>query len=149
MNSEEIILEQYKAYAKQKEKFVSRSFATNKFYLLIILGLILTMLLTKDLSFAFNLSAVLIFSAAGMAVCTLWWINVDSYNFLIKVKLARVLEELEKKLPVQPYLMEIEAITDIRKNKREFLFADMQKVLATAVLLMFLVLFINEIMALI
>lgn len=149
MNSDEIILEQYKLYTKQKEKFVDRSFWTNKFYLLIILGLILTMYLTKEYTFIYGLTSTLVFSFAGLAVCSLWWINVDSYNFLIKVKLSKVIEELEKKLPVQPYVQEFEAIKDYRKNKKEFIFADIQKTLALVIFLLFLILFLYEVTAII
>lgn len=145
MNQEELIFQQYKLYAEQKEKFVDRSFHTNKFYLLTILAIIITMFLTKDCSFTYGLSSTLIFSAAGLAICVLWWMNVDAYNFLIKVKLSKVMEDLEKKLPVQPYTQEFEAITDLRKTKREFLFADIQKALATLSLLLFFVLLANEI----
>ncbi len=147
MTSEEIVLQLYKIYSEQKEKFVDRSFCTNKFYLILILGLILTMYLVKDYSFIFGLSSTLVFSAAGLAVCILWWINVDSYNFLIKVKLSNVLEQIEKQFPVKPYTEEITAINDIRKNRREFLFADIQKALATLVFILFFVLFINEVLS--
>lgn len=146
MNSEEMILQQYKIYSEQKEKFVDRSFITNKFYLLLILGLILAMCFTREYSFVYGISATMIFSAAGIAICVLWWINVDSYNFLIKVKLSKVLEEIEKQLPIQPYTNEFLAIKDFRKNKREFLFADIQKALATLVLLLFFVMFANEVL---
>ena len=142
MNSDEIIFQQYKLYTEQKESFVDRSFSTNKFYLILVLSLILIMFLTKDFTFVYGLSSILIFSVVGMAICVFWWINVDSYNFLIKVKLAKVIEEIEKKLPIQPYTEEFLAIKDLRKNKRMFLFADMQKTLATLALLLFLVLFI-------
>lgn len=144
MNSEEIIFQQYKLYTEQKERFVDRSFQTNKFYLLTVLAIVLTMLLTKGLTFAYGLSSILIFSAAGMAICVLWWINMDSYNFLIKVKLSKVIEEIEKNLPTNPYTIEFAAIQDLRKKKREFLFADMQKAFALFALLLFFVLFVNE-----
>ena len=147
MNTEELIFQQYKLYTEQKEKFVDRSFHTNKFYLVLILVIMLTMFLTKDYSFVFGLSSTLIFSAVGFAVCILWWMNVDAYNFLIKVKFSKVIEELEKKLPVQPYAQEFAAITDLRKSKREFLFADIQKGLATLTLLLFLVLLADQIVA--
>lgn len=149
MDSNQILFEQYKVYTQQKEKFVERSFFTNKFYLVLVLVLILTMFLVKDASFVFGLSSSLVFSAVGMAVCTFWWINVDSYNFLIKVKLAKVIEEIEKSLPIQPYTQEFLAIKDLRKNKREFLFADMQKSLATVLLLLFFVIFANELLLII
>jgi len=147
MNLEEIKFQQYKLYTEQKEKFIDRSFHTNKFYLLSIIGLILTMFLTKDYSFSYGLSSTLVFSVAGFAICILWWVNVDSYNFLIKVKLGKVIEEIEKTLPVQPYTQEFIAIKDFRKNKKEFLFADIQKSLATAALLLFFILAANEILA--
>jgi len=149
MSSEDLIVQQYKIYSEQKEKFIDRSFVTNKFYLLLILALVWVICLTKDVSFVFGITATLMFSAAGIAICLLWWINVDSYNFLIKVKLANVLQELEKQLPAKPYTMEFAGITDLRKHKKEFLFADIQKALAILILLMFLLLFINELVSVI
>lgn len=143
MNTEEIIFQQYKLYSEQKEEFISRSFTTNKFYLLLILTLLVTMFKIHG-TFVYGMTSSMIFSGAGMAICTLWWINVDSYNFLIKIKFAKVLDEIEKQLPVQPYTKEFEAIRDYKKNKREFLFADIQKALAIFVFLMFFVLFVHE-----
>lgn len=145
MNSEEIVFQQYKLYTDQKEKFVERSFQTNKFYLIMVLTLVLVMYLTKGFSFAFGITSTMVYSIAGIAICVLWWINMDAYNFLIKVKLGKVIEEIEKHLPVKPYTDEFIAIKDLRKNKRMFLFSDMQKILALFALLMFFVLFINEI----
>lgn len=147
MNSDEIMFQQYKLYTEQKEKFVDRSFQTNKFYLFLILTIVVVMYLTKDYSFVFGLTSTLVFSVAGLAICVLWWVNVDSYNFLIKVKLSKVIEEIEKKLPVQPYAQEFTAIKEFRKTKREFLFADMQKIFVTLVFLMFLVLFLNDLIS--
>lgn len=148
MNQDEILFQQYKLYTEQKEQFANRSFYTNKFYLSLIILLILIMFLTKDYSFAYGLSSTLVFSIAGMALCVLWWINVDSYNFILKVKLSKVVEEIEKKLPFQPYTQEFLAIKELRKNKKAFVFADIQKLLATFVLLLFFVLAISEIVAL-
>lgn len=148
MTSEEIIFQQYKLYTEQKERFVDRSFKTNKFYLLMVLALILVMFLTKNFSFEYGLSSILLFSVAGVAICILWWINMDSYNFLIKVKLSKVIEEIEEKLPVKPYTQEFVAIKELRKSKRMFLFSDMQKILAVLALLVFFVLFVNELVPL-
>jgi hypothetical protein len=145
MNSDEILFQQYKLYTEQKENFVSRSFNTNKFYLALVLTLILVMFITKSCSFAYGLTSTLIFSAAGLAICVLWWVNVDSYNFLLKVKLSKVIEEIETQLPVKPYTQEFIAIKDLRKNKRMFVFADTQKTLALGSFLLFFVLLINEI----
>lgn len=149
MNCEETIFQQYKLYVENKEKFIDRSFTTNKFYLFLVLALVFGMFITKDYSFFMGLSSTLVFSAAGIGICTLWWINIDSYNFLIKVKLSRVIEEIEKQLPIKPYTQEFSAIKDIRKNRREFLFSDMQKALATSALLLFVALFANEVISII
>lgn len=145
MNSEEMAVEQYKMYCNHKEAFVDRSFRTNKFYLILVLAIVITLFLLKDYTFVYNLSSTLIFSLIGMCICIMWWINVDSYSFLIKIKLSKVVEELEKNLAVKPYSMEYEAIKDYRKNKKAFMFSDMQKVLALLLMLLFLVLFITEI----
>jgi len=144
MDEKELILKQYELYSEQKDKFIDRSFTTNKFYLLSTLAIIVTMLFTKDICFSYGLSSILILSGIGMCICLLWWVNIDSYNFLIKIKLGKVIEELEKQLPTQPFNMEFQAIRDYKKNKREFLFADIQKGLTVAILLLFLVLFLNE-----
>lgn len=145
MNSEEIILEQYKNFTTHKEKFVDRSFQTNKFYMILLLVLIGVMFITQKYTFAYGLSSTLIFSVAGMAISILWWINVDSYNFLVKIKLYNVIEELEKNFPSQPYHLEFDAIKELRKKKKMFLFSDIQKLLATLALLLFIVLFITEV----
>lgn len=145
MNPDEIAFQQYKLYSEHKEKFVDRSFHTNKFYLILVLTLALVMFLTKDYALAFGLSSTFIFSVAGVAVCFMWWMNVDAYNLLIKVKLSKVLEEIEKQLPVKPYTEEFLAIKDLRKSKREFLFADTQKAFAVLTMLLFFVLFVNEV----
>lgn len=148
MSTEEIIFQQYKLYSEQKEEFINRSFTTNKFYLFLILALLVTMFKIHG-TFVYGMTSAMIFSGAGMAICTLWWMNVDAYNFLIKIKFAKVLDEIEKQLPVQPYTKEFEAIKDYKKNKREFLFADIQKALAIFVFLMFFVLFVHEFLSIV
>lgn len=149
MNAEEIIFQQYKLYTEQKEKFVDRSFQSNKFYLVLVIVLFLIMFLTGNFTFDYGLTSILIFSAAGFATCILWWINIDSYNFLIKVKLGKVIEDLETHLQIKPYTQEFIAIKDLRKNKRMFLFADMQKTFVVCAMLVYFVLFVNELIPMI
>ncbi|MCD8378657.1 MAG: hypothetical protein LUB59_07720, partial [Candidatus Gastranaerophilales bacterium] len=78
-------------------------------------------------------------SLIGIGVTVLWWMNMDAYNMLIKIKFSKVLEQIEKQLPVQPYGDEYKGIEDFRKNKKMFLFSDMQKVFAVIIFLMFFV----------
>ena len=117
MNREDLIFEQYRLYSEQKEKFIDRSFMTNKFYLVVVLVLVLLTFMSKGYAFG-KFTAPTIFAVAGIISCALWWLNMDTYNCLIKIKFSKVLEEMEKQLPMQPYNMEYRAIRDFRKNKK-------------------------------
>ena len=74
---------------------------------------------------------------------------MDAYNMLIKIKFSKVLEEIEKQLPIQPYSDEFKGIQDFRNNKKMFLFSDMQKTFAVIVFIIFFATFLQEITPLI
>lgn len=138
MKSEDLIIEQYDIYSQHKEKFVDRSFATNKFYNVLVLILFVLIFLMKDFVICKIFSASAIFSLMGIIVSMLWFLNIDAYNFLIKIKISKALEEIEKQLPVQPYTMEFTAIRNTKRRKQHFYFADIQKIFAVISLLIFL-----------
>ena len=69
--------------------------------------------------------------------------NVDSYNTLIKIKFANVLEVLEEKLPVKPFTDEYKGIEEFR-NKKVFMFSDIQKLIAVIGALFFFAVFVSE-----
>ncbi len=144
-----LIMQQYKLYTEQKDNFIKRSFSVNRFYMILVIILLLLVNLTKNVAFVYSLSLPFIFSIIGIGVCILWWMNMDSYNLLIKIKFAKVIEEIEKQLPVQPYTMEHNAIDEYRENKKEFLFSDMQKVFATIMFIAFFISFIDELIPMI
>ena len=144
-----LIMQQYKLYTEQKESFIKRSFSVNRFYMVLVIVLLLLVNLTKNVAFVYSLSLPFIFSIIGIGICILWWINMDSYNFLIKIKFAKVIEELEKQLPVNPYTMEHNAINELRENKKGFLFSDMQKLFATIMFIAFFISFIDELIPMI
>lgn len=139
MDNQEIIFQQYKLYSEQKESFITRSFAINRFYLCLSIVLLLLVYLTRFATFAYMLPLGALLSIVGMGATILWWMNMDSYNMLIKIKFAKVLEEIEKQLPVQPYADEYKGIQEYRTNKKMFLFSDMQKTFAVLMFLMFFV----------
>ena len=101
MDRDELIFQEYKLYAEQKENFIDRNFQTNKFYMVSFVAIIFAMIYTGNVVFMSKISATLVFSLIGISVCALWWMNVDAYNILIKIKFANVLETLEEKLPVK------------------------------------------------
>ena len=144
MDRDELIFNEYKAYCEQKENFIDRNFNTNRFYMASIFVLIIALIYTGNVIFLNKISATLVFSLMGTAVCTLWWMNVDSYNTLIKVKFANVLERIEEKLPVKPFTDEYKGIEDFRNNK-VFMFSDIQKLIAVVAALFFFAVFISEI----
>lgn len=144
LSKEEFILEQYKLYSEQKERFVARNFTTNRFYFVVFVAMIFLTIYTGSVVFMQLIPASLLLSAIGALVCVLWWMNIDSYNLLIKVKYKNVIEEMESMLPVKPYTQEREALEEYRRKKKAFLFSDMQKTLAILGLVFFFALFVCE-----
>ncbi len=144
MDRDELIFREYKLYAEQKENFIDRNFKTNRFYMISFVAVIFAMIFTGNVVFMTKLSATLVFSLVGIAVCALWWMNVDSYNTLIKVKYANVIEKLEEKLPVKPFTDEYEGIQEF-KSKKVFMFSDIQKLIAVIGALFFFAVFVSEV----
>ena len=144
MDRDELIFNEYKLYAEQKDNFIDRNFCTNKFYMILIVVLIFALIFTGNVVFLNRLSATLVFAFLGFAVSSLWWMNVDSYNTLIKIKYSNVLEKIEEKLPVKPFADEYKGIDEFRKNK-VFMFSDVQKLIAVVVALFFFAICVSEI----
>ena len=144
MDRDELIFQEYKLYAEQKENFIDRNFRTNRFYMISFVAIIFAMIFTGNVVFMSFLSATLVFSLIGISVCALWWMNVDAYNTLIKIKFANVLEVMEEKLPVKPFTDEYKGIEEFRNNK-VFMFSDIQKLIAVIGALFFFAVFVSEV----
>ena len=144
MDRDYIIFQEYKLYSDQKENFIDRNFKTNKFYMVSVVVLILAMIYTNNIVFLDKISATLVFSFFGIAISSLWWMNVDSYNTLIKIKYSDVIEKIEEKLPIRPFTDEYKGIEEFR-NKKIFMFSDIQKLLAVIAALFFFAVFVSEI----
>lgn len=143
MDRDELIFREYKLYTEQKENFIDRNFRTNKFYMCAVVVLIFALIYTGNVVFLNKITATLVFALLGVAVSALWWMNVDSYNTLIKVKFANVIDRIEEKLPVKPFTDEFQGIEEC-KNKRVFMFSDIQKIIASATALFFFAVCISE-----
>ena len=143
MDRDELIFQEYKLYAEQKENFIDRNFRTNRFYMISFVAIIFAMIFTGNVVFMERISATLLFSLIGISICTLWWMNVDAYNTLIKIKFANVLEVLEEKLPVRPFTDEYKGIEEFR-NKKVFMFSDIQKLISIIGALFFFAVFVSE-----
>ena len=143
MNKEELIFQEYKLYTEQKENFVDRNFRTNRFYMIAFVAIIFALIFTGNVVFMERISATLLFSLIGIATCSLWWMNVDSYNTLIKIKYANVIEKIEENLPVSPFTDEFKGVEEYR-DKRVFVFSDIQKIVAVCGALFFFAVFVSE-----
>lgn len=143
MDRDELMFHEYKMYTEQKENFIDRNFQTNKFYMTAIVVLIFCLIYTGNVVFLNKISATLLFAFLGVAMSSLWWMNVDSYNTLIKVKYSDVIEKIEEKLPVRPFTDEYKGIEEF-KNKKIFMFSDIQKLIAAVVALFFFALMVSE-----
>ena len=144
MDRDELIFEEYKLYAEQKENFTDRNFRTNRFYMISFVAIIFALIFTGNVIFMSCISATLVFSLVGIFVCTLWWMNVDAYNILIKIKYANVLEQIESNFPVKPFTDEYKGIEEYRNNK-VFMFSDIQKFISVVGALFFFAIFVSEI----
>lgn len=116
---------------------------TNRFYL--VLNILILILVYALAVLTPQYVPILILSVIGISTSVLWWLNIDSYQLLIKIKYANVLEYLEDKLPEQPYQKEYKDYVETKKNKNLIVFGDFQKVLAFVVVAVFLITFINNI----
>ena len=143
MDRDELIFQEYRLYSEQKENFIDRNFSTNRFYMISFVVIIFAMIYTSNVMFMEKISATLLFSIIGISVCALWWMNVDSYNTLIKIKYANVLEKIEEKLPIKPYTDEYQGIEEFR-NKKVFVFSDIQKIVSIIGALFFFAVFVSE-----
>ena len=120
MDRDELILQEYKMYTEQKENFINRNFVTNRFYIASFVAIILIMIYTGNVIFMEHFSATLLFAIIGISICTLWWMNVDSYNTLIKIKFTNVIEAIEEKLPIKPFTEEYKGIEEFRNKLMSF-----------------------------
>lgn len=145
MDDKNLIFQQYKLYTEQKDSFTNRSFGINIFYLCLVVILLILVYYTKNFTFAYSIPLSSLLSIIGMSASILWWMNMDSYNMLIRIKFARVIEEIEKQLPIQPFHEEYLGIKEYRDKKRMFLFTDIQKTVSVVVFLMFFIALIESI----
>ena len=143
MEYQEILVRQYAAYIESKDRFVERTFLVNRFYM--VLELVVTLLLCVSLEYQKSgvCSATIALSFAGLAISFLWMLNQDSYLYLIKVKLADVIEKMEAHLPSQPHVLEFDGIKE-RSKKMRVVFPEAQKLIAFVAFLAFFAVFVQN-----
>ena len=137
MDEKHLILEQYRIYNEIKESFINRSFAVNRFFMILSAIFLFSLIFTKMLA-ASQYFLLLGIDVFGLASCVMWISNQDAYSTIIKIKYNSVIEKLEEDLPKAPNKEEYKALTDKRSNKRVILVKDIQKWFAVFLMLVFL-----------
>ncbi len=132
-----LILEQYRIYSEAKEKFIERQFSSNRFYLVLNIIILVATYVLGTLTPQYP--PVIILSIIGVSATLMWWMNIDSYQLLIKIKYAKVLEYLETKLPEQPYNKEFVEYVQMKKKNNLIVFGDFQKILTLIIGCVYLV----------
>ncbi len=138
MDDTSLIVEQYRVFNEAKERFIDRHFQTNRFYFVFAFTLLTACYVFYALSPA--IVPMIVTAAFGIAVSILWWLNIDSYQVMIKIKYAKILEYLETKLPEQPFHKEFEETRKLNKAKN-MTFPDVQKGFAGLLFFVFLIIF--------
>lgn len=136
MDYQEILVKEYIAYLESKDRFIERSFMINRFYMVLVLLLFIAMFWFAEHSLMPFSPLVVSCAIAGMVMSLMWVLNQDSYAYLIKVKLSDVIEKMEQHLPIQPHVMEYEAM-QTRKTEKRVVFVDVQKGIAFISFIMF------------
>lgn len=144
MDEKQQLMELYKEFIYTKENFVDRSFATNKFYIISLTLCLLVLAWIKDYLPTANSMLVIAISMAGMIFSFLLWANHDAYSYLLKIKFSAVIDEIEKQFCFQPCIAEKEALVENAKNKKNFVFANTQKVFALVTMTIFFAAFLWE-----
>jgi len=142
MDNKEELLALYSEFMKTKENFVNRSFATNKFYVVAVTIAVVVLAYMKEFVTLDMSLVVMAVSVAGMAFSALLWANQDAYAYLIKLKFNAVIDEMEKQMCFQPCIKEKEAIVDQAKRRKNYVFADVQKLFALVLFAVFLAAFL-------
>lgn len=135
----------YREYNQSMEKFKQHNFTTNRYYITILAVILLIILYANQAFGASSLVFSFIFSFFGLCISIMWLINQDNYSQLIKIKLGKVLEEMEKELPLKPYTIEHEAIIEYQKNKKFYSYDQLQNFMAFTVALIFTIIFFSKI----
>ena len=138
MEEKQEIMELYKEFTYTKENFVNRSFAVNKFYIVIITILLISLGVIKEFFVKDGSLTAIAVGLSGFACSLLLWSNQDAYSYLLKIKFSAVIDKMEEKFCFQPCIEELKAIRQNAKDRKTYVFADVQKLFAVITMMIFL-----------
>ena len=127
MDEKHLILEQYRIYNEMKESFINRSFAINRFFMILSAVFLFALIFSK------MFMPTEYFLLLGLDI-----FGIDAYSSIIKIKYNSVIEKLEEDLPKAPNREEYKELSDQRSHKRVILVKDIQKWFAILLMFVFL-----------
>jgi Flp pilus assembly protein TadB len=103
-NFQEHLLEQYKLYVEMADRISARRAQSNRFYISLLSALLalLSILINRTLWSSIQNAIFLAVAILGLALCFLWYVNINSYRQLNSGKF-KVIQELEQHLPFNCY----------------------------------------------
>ena len=134
-----LLLQMYVAHLKSKDDFIDRSFALNRFYMAVILILMVSgMFFLKE----YDMVVTATISVIGAIFCILWKLNQDSYNTQIKIKYRDILNPLEEELgEFTPLQNEFQAFQQEVNQKGLFIYPRILRFFSVLMLLVFIFMF--------
>ena len=98
------ILEQYKLYVEMADRISQRRDQSNRFYAGLLTALVALLVVVTRLDSSNEIVAVvfLIDGLCGVLLSLVWFVNIQSYRTLNKVKFD-IINDLELQLPAQGY----------------------------------------------
>ncbi len=103
---------QYRLYVQMADKISERRQNANKFYIAMIssIFLFISVMINYGDSGEYLYYSIPFISGVGIAICTIWISNIESYRVLNRAKF-RIIHELEESLPFPCYTKEQELLT--------------------------------------
>ena len=145
MEDRQQLMDLYREFMYTKENFVNRSFATNKFYIVIVTLCLFALAGIKDFVHPTAPLSIIAISIAGFAFSFLLWANQDAYSYLLRIKFSSVIDKIEEAFCFKPCVEEKLAIIENSKKKKNYVFTNIQKTFALVAMAIFIASFFMEI----
>ena len=142
-NFQEHLLEQYKLYVEMADRISARRAQSNRFYISLLSALLalLSILINRTLWNNIQNAIFLAVAILGLALCFLWYVNINSYRQLNSGKF-KVIHEMEQHLPFNCYDREWQILGAGEERKKYLQLTHVEQfvpfVLAVPYLLLFL-----------
>jgi len=117
----ELLVEQWKLYVEMTDRISARRVGTSRLYVSLLTGLLalIPFILEQGISPNIQKLVFAVIGCLGLALCSVWIVNIRSYKQLNALKF-RVIHEMEQELPFPCYDREWEVLKG-KKDSRSYL----------------------------